>query len=141
MKGSVTINTYCETKSINARNLLDMILRINNAAMVQVGDVYRIVPLTEVNRLPLHPYVNPKDIPEDDQPMLDLIFLNYVTVTDLTSLINPFLGEGATTIAYPPANLLLIQDSRRNMRRSRMTAEYAGALRVALRDETDGASR
>jgi general secretion pathway protein D len=117
VKGAVTINTYGETKSINARNLLDMILRINNAAMVQVGDIYRIVLLSDVNRLPLKPQVNPREIPEDDQPMLDLIFLKYVTVTDLTNLINPFLGEGATTIAYPPANLLLIQDSRRNMRR------------------------
>ena len=117
VKGSVTINTYGETKSINARNLLDMILRINNAAMVQVGDIFRIVPLSEVNRLPMKPQLNPKDIAEDDQPMLNLIFLKYVTVSDLTNLVNPFLGEGAVTIAYAPANLLLIQDSRRNMRR------------------------
>ena len=54
----MTINTYGETKSIDNRALLDMILRINNAAMIQVGDIYRIVPLTDVQRLPLSPEIN-----------------------------------------------------------------------------------
>lgn len=117
VRGAVTINTYGETKNLNNRALLDLILRINGAAMIQVGDVYRIVPLTEVKSLPLKPNVNAKDIPEDDSTMLNLIFLKYATVADLVQLITPFLGEGATTVAYPPANLLLVQDSRRNMRR------------------------
>src|SRR5882724_13643693 len=65
--GSVTISTYGETKNIDTRNLLDLILRINGFAMIQVGDIYRIVPLTEVNRLPLHPEQNSKNIPEDDR--------------------------------------------------------------------------
>jgi general secretion pathway protein D len=115
--GSVTISTYGETKNIDTRNLLDLILRINGFAMIQVGDIYRIVPLNEVNRLPLKPDVNPKNIPEDDRTMLNLVFLKYATVADLATLISNFQGEGATTVTYPPANLLLIQDSRRNMKR------------------------
>jgi general secretion pathway protein D len=115
--GSVTISTYGETKNIDTRNLLDLILRINGFAMIQVGDVYRIVPLTDVNRLPLKPETNLKDIPEDDRTMLNLVFLKYAIVADLAALISNFQGEGATTVTYPPANLLLIQDSRRNMKR------------------------
>ncbi|MEO8131607.1 MAG: secretin N-terminal domain-containing protein, partial [Bryobacteraceae bacterium] len=115
--GSVTISTYGETKNVDTRNLLDLILRINGFAMIQVGEIYRIVPLTEVNRLPLKPEVNLKNIPEDDRTMLNLVFLKYATVADLATLISNFQGEGATTVTYPPANLLLIQDSRRNMKR------------------------
>ena len=44
VRGGVTINTYGETKTIDNRTLLDTILRINGAAMIQVGDIYRIVP-------------------------------------------------------------------------------------------------
>ena len=44
VKGGVTINTYGETKDLDSTNLLDMILRINGAAMVKSGDIYRIVP-------------------------------------------------------------------------------------------------
>lgn len=115
--GAVTINTYGELKNIDTRQLLDLILRINGAAMIQVGDMYRIVPLVDVKSLPLKPEVNAKDMPEDDRQMLNLIFLKYATVADVSALIAQFLGEGAMTVSYPPANLLLVQDSRRNMHR------------------------
>ena len=39
VNGAVTINTYGETKNIDNRTLLDTILRINNAAMIQVGEI------------------------------------------------------------------------------------------------------
>ena len=118
VKGSVTLNTYGEIREIDTRSLLDMILRINGATMVKVGDLYRIVPLSEAPRLPIPPQTDLKEIPEDDQIMLNLIFLKYVTVEELSKLIEPFIGEGAQTWAYTPANLLLILDSRRNMRRT-----------------------
>src|SRR5713226_317771 len=55
LKGTVTINTYGEIKPVDERQFLETILRINGAAMVQVGDLYRIVPLSEVGRLPIQP--------------------------------------------------------------------------------------
>src|SRR5436190_98522 len=45
VKGNVTIHTYGEIKATDVKALLDTILRINNAAMVQVGDIYRIIPI------------------------------------------------------------------------------------------------
>ncbi len=118
VKGGVILNTYGETKQIDPRSMLDMILRINGAAMVQVGDIYRIVPLAQIARLPMRPEVDVKAIPKDDQPMLNMVFLKYATVDELSKLLTPFLGEGSTTFAYPPANLLMILDSHRNMRRT-----------------------
>ena len=115
--GSVTINTYGETKNLDIRSLLDLILRINGAAMVQEGDIYRIVPINAIQGLPLKPEVNAKDIPEDDRPMLNLIFLKYAAVADMAALLKPFLSEGATITAYAPANLLFVLDSRRSMHR------------------------
>jgi general secretion pathway protein D len=118
VKGGVILNTYGEVRDVDARALLDTILRINNAAMVKVGEMYRIVPMADVARLPLKPQVDAKDIPENDQVLLNLVFLKYATVDELQKLLAPFIGEGAQTIAYPPANLLLILDSGRNMRRT-----------------------
>ncbi|MBY0373225.1 MAG: hypothetical protein K2Q23_04475, partial [Bryobacteraceae bacterium] len=62
--GSVTIHTYGEVRGVDVRSLLETILRVNNAAMVQIGDLWRIVPTAEVGRLPLTPNVDPKDLPE-----------------------------------------------------------------------------
>ena len=115
VKGSVTLNTYGEVKQMDARALLDLVLRINGAAMVETGDVYRIVPIASATRL-LKP-VSDKDLPEDEQTILFLLFLKYASVAELAKLIEPFIGEGAKSISYPPANLLFLMDSRRNIRR------------------------
>ena len=43
--GSVTVHTYGEVKPTDLMPLLETILRVNGAAIVQVGDLYRIVPV------------------------------------------------------------------------------------------------
>jgi len=118
VKGSVTINTYGEFKPVDVRPLLETILRINGAAMVQVGDMYRIVPVGDVSHLPLSPQVNATNLPEDERTVLNLIFLKYVTVNEMAKLIEPFLGEGAKMMVYEPGNLLMILDNSRNMKRT-----------------------
>ncbi len=45
VKGGVILNTYGDTGNLDARSLLELILRMNGAGMVQEGDIYRIVPL------------------------------------------------------------------------------------------------
>ena len=53
VKGGVTLNTYGDPRNLDARNLLDQILRINGFGMVQDGGLYRIVPLKEIAHQPL----------------------------------------------------------------------------------------
>ncbi len=53
VKGSVTIYTYGEVKPVDLMPLLETILRVNGATIVQVGDLYRIVPINRVSQLPL----------------------------------------------------------------------------------------
>jgi len=118
VRGAVVLNTYGSTANLDARSLLDLILRINGAAMIQEGEIYRIVPLKDAPKMPLRPQVNAQNIPEDDQIMLNLVFLKYVTVDELTKVLGEFLGENASIFSYGPANLLFILDSRRNMRRT-----------------------
>jgi general secretion pathway protein D len=118
--GTVTIHTYGEVKPVDYLPLLMTILRINQATMVKVGDLYRIVPTASVSNLPVDPVTNadPKTMPEDERMVLNLVFLKYATATEIQKLIHPFMGEGGTDSVYEPANLLLIQDNSRNMRRT-----------------------
>lgn len=117
VKGGVTLNTYGETKSVDPREMLETILRINGAAMVQTGDLFHIVPLVDLAHMPLRPESQEKDIADDERPMLNLVFLKYANVDDLGKLIENFLGPDGKGWTYPAANLLLVLDSRRNMRR------------------------
>ena len=118
VKGNIVLNTYGDTSNMDARNLLELILRVNGAGMVQEGELYRIVPLKQVSHLPMRFTQNAKDIPEDDQIMLNLIFLKYVTVEELTKVLGEFTGENSNMFSYAPANLLFILESRRSMQRT-----------------------
>lgn len=118
VKGSVTINTYGEIKATDLRPLLETILRMNGFQMVQVGNIFRIVPVAEAGRLPISPIANGTALPDDDRMVLNLVFLKYVTSTEMAKLLEPFNGEGAKMTDYAPANLLLILDNSRNMRRT-----------------------
>ena len=119
VKGGVILNTYGETKDIDTRSLLETILRINGFGMVQQGELYRIVPLTDISHLPIPPETktDPNSIPDDDRTMLNLVFLKYVTADELAKVLEPFQGENARIYVYAPANLLLMLDSHRSMRR------------------------
>ncbi|MGD0015559.1 MAG: secretin N-terminal domain-containing protein, partial [Bryobacteraceae bacterium] len=118
VKGTVTLNTYGEIKAVDTRALLETILRINGFAMVQVGDIFRILPATDVGRLPVPPQIDVRTFPQDEQMMLNLVFLKYATVGELAKLLEPFQGEGGRMVAYEPANLLLLLDNSRNMKRT-----------------------
>jgi len=117
VKGTITLNTYGETKNLDPRNLLDMILRVNGFGMVQEGEIFRIVPLADVVRQPIPFQVNGRDAPSDDQLMLNLVFLKYVSVEELSKVIQEFTDVNAVVKVYSPANLMFILDSRRNMAR------------------------
>ncbi|HUI54306.1 MAG TPA: type II secretion system secretin GspD [Bryobacteraceae bacterium] len=119
-KGSVSLFTYGEPRPTNLMTLLQTVLRVNGATMVQVGEIYRIVPVGKISSLPLTPNMNAdaKTLPEDERMILDLIFLKYATAKEIESLIVPFLGEGASHSTYDAANLLILQDNSRNLKRT-----------------------
>jgi general secretion pathway protein D len=118
--GEVIIRTYGEIRAVEIRSVLETVLRINGATMVQVGDLYRIVPAADAVQLPVSPLVNPtpQQIPEGERLILNLMFLKFATASEVESIINPFLGQGARVSSFAPANLLLILDNARNMRRT-----------------------
>lgn len=120
VKGSVTIHTYGEVKPMELMPLFQTILRVNGMAMVQVGDLWRILPANAISNLPMEPMqvTDPKTLPDDERMILNLIFLKYTTAKEMDSLVGPFMGEHATHTAYDPANLLLIEDNSRSMKRT-----------------------
>jgi general secretion pathway protein D len=121
VNGSVTVHTYglSPLKEGDLMALLETMLRVNGAAMVQVGNMYRVVPIAKVSNLPLEPMVNadPKTLPDDERMILNLVFLKYATADEMDKLIKPFMGEGGASQAYAPANLLILQDNSRSMKR------------------------
>jgi general secretion pathway protein D len=119
VKGSITVHTYGEVKATEVRGLLDTILRVNGYSLIQVGDLWRIVPAAEANRLPVKPRIaGANEVPDDESLVLNLVFLKFASAAEISKLIEQFLGEGSKLVIYEPANLMLILDNGRNMRRT-----------------------
>ncbi len=90
VKGSVTINTYGEIKAIDLRPLLETILRMNGFQMVQVGNMYRIVPVNEAVAPSGQSRSQCQQPPDDERLILNLVFLKYVTSAEIGKLLEPF---------------------------------------------------
>ena len=93
---------------------------MNNLAMVQVGNVYRIIPIANIARQPVSPITqtDPTKLPDDERLVLNLIFLRYASSAEMVKILQPFVGDGGQLNSYDPANLLIILDNSRNMRRT-----------------------
>ena len=118
--GTVTINTYGAVRDLDLRPLLETILRMNGLAMVQVGNIYRIIPAANIARQPISPIseTDGSKLSDDERLVLNLVFLRYVTSGEMQKILLPFMGDGAQLTNYEPANLLIILDNSRNMRRT-----------------------
>ena len=119
VQGRVIINTLGQVRRADLFPLLQMILRINGATAVQSGNFYRIVPLAEVQRMPIQPELNPPaaSLSEDDRIVMNIISLQYVTAADMTRILTPFLSEGGHLFSHDAGNILIVTDSSRSMKR------------------------
>jgi general secretion pathway protein D len=118
--GTVTINTYGAVRDLDLRPLLETILRMNGLAMVQVDNIFRIIPAANIARQPVSPIseTDGSKLSDDERLVLNLVFLRYVTSTEMQKILLPFVGDGGQMTPYDPANLLIILDNSRNMRRT-----------------------
>ena len=119
VEGRVNINTLGALQREDLFPLLQMILRINGATAVRTGNFYRIVPLQDVQRLPLVPLIDPAaaDLPQDDRMLMNIVPLQYVAAADMTQILTPFLSDGGHLFNQQQGNILIITDSSRSMRR------------------------
>jgi general secretion pathway protein D len=119
VRGTVNINTLGELRRGDLFPLLQLVLRINGATAVQTGNFYRIVPLQNVQRIPLEPMVSPSaaELSADDRMVMNILPLRYVSAVDMTKILTPFLSEGGHLFSHEAGNVLIITDSSRSMRR------------------------
>ena len=117
VKGSVNINTLGDVRRSDLFPLLQMILRINGATAVQTGNFYRIVPLQNLQRMPISPEAAGSQLSSDDRVVMNIIPLKYVAATDMTKILTPFLSEGGHLFSHDGGNILIVTDSSRSMSR------------------------
>jgi general secretion pathway protein D len=115
VRGTVNINTSGTLERSDLLPILETILRINGATIVQTGNFYEIVPATVALRQALPVQDGPLGVSSDDQFVIQVVRMKFVAATEMSQLLIPYLSEGANIVVHDAGNILLITERRRNL--------------------------
>ncbi len=119
VKGTVNLHMKGEIAKTDLRSLFDDIIRINRSALVKIGPIHHIVPMTATinTQLPIisHPHTAGGDGPQRPSVALHLVPLRYISPTEIVKVIKPFLSKGSHIVSYEKSRLLLFTEFANNV--------------------------
>lgn len=106
--GRITIQT---TRPLPAEELvpvLDAVLRVNGAALVQTGDLFEVVPIDQALTAGAIPEVKPVPGAGTQGFGVQVVPLRFVSAAEIGSLLEPFIPHSGTIQMDVKRNLLLL---------------------------------
>ncbi len=117
VRGTINLNMSTPVKKSELLPLLETILKINNATMVKLPNgFYEIGPATSAPRQPLTVQDGAPATSADDQMVLQVVRMRFVSASDMASLLAPYTSEGANIVTQG-SNIMLITERRSNLRK------------------------
>ena len=115
--GTVNIGTSVSLLRSDLLPILETLLKINGATMVQNGNFYEIVPAGAGVEQPL--VIQDGVLPQapDDQMVIQILRMRYVPATEMSALLTPYLGEGGNITVHAVGNILMLTERRSNLRK------------------------
>jgi general secretion pathway protein D len=106
--GRITVQTMRPLPAGDLLAVLDSVLRMNGAALVRDGDVYKIVPIEEAIGSGPVPDVGP--MPDAGNPGFGVrvVPLRFVSATEMAPVLEPFTPPGGGVQVDPARNLILL---------------------------------
>ncbi len=117
VKGTVNVVAANNLRRSDLLPILETILKINNATIIKNGNFYQIVPAASAARQPLEVQQQPPPTNPDDQMVLQIIRMRYVSASEMATLLNPYISEGANIVVQSTGNIILITERRSNLRK------------------------
>ena len=120
VKGVVNIHTSGQISAENTFPIFQSILRLNGATAVKKDGVYQIVPLADAKKLPQPTSTTrePGKPPSEERYTIQIISLKYISATEVSKMIKPFLSDGADIVEHPASNTIIIGDLASNVKKS-----------------------
>ena len=115
IQGTVNINTAGNLQRSDLLPILETILRINGATIVQNGNFYEIVPATAALRQALPVQDDAQPLRVDDQFVIQVVRMKFVSASEMSQLLSPYLSEGANIVVHEAGNILLVSERRGNL--------------------------
>ena len=115
IQGTVNINTAGNLQRSDLLPILETILRINGATILQNGNFYEIVPANVALRQALPVQDDAQPLRVDDQFVIQVVRMKFVSASEMSQLLSPYLSEGANIVVHEAGNILLVTERRGNL--------------------------
>ncbi len=113
--GTVNITTSESLRRSDLMPILETVLKINGATIIQTGNFYQIIPSSTAIREPLEIQDPPRGITPDDRIVMRVVRMKYVRAAEMSTLLSPYLGEAGNIVVHRSGNILLITERTRNL--------------------------
>ena len=119
VKGRVTFRSTAPVAEEDVLPLLEVILRLNGIAIVEDGNLFRIVPMGDAPRepAPIGYGRDPQSIQLSGRAILQVVPIRYLQSTEMVKLITPFVSVNAIVVDVPKSNYVIIVDTDSNVKR------------------------
>jgi general secretion pathway protein D len=116
LKGNITIISHKPVTINEAYEAFISALSVAGYTTVGIGKSTKIVKTSEAANAPVNVY-NGGSIPSTDNYVTQIIQLENVSVTDVSTVVKSLAGKSASIVSYAPTNTLIITDAATNIRR------------------------
>ena len=111
VQGTITVQTSQPVQAQDLLAVLDAVLRVSGAALVRVGELYKVVPIGQARSSGPTPTIYP--LAEAGTPGfgIQVVPLRHISATEMERLLQPFAPAGGSIQVDPNRNLLLLTGS------------------------------
>ncbi len=114
VKGTVTIIAPSKLSVDDAFSLFTSVLELKGFTIIQMGKVYKIVPLSQARQSSTE-LIKDEDRAVNDAYITRIIQLNSISSTKAMNFLQPLISKDGHISSYGPGNMLLIVDSSANI--------------------------
>ena len=117
VRGKITLETPRPITRAQAFQLLQSQLRLQGFAIVESGQISRVVPEADAKLQSSPVGVGRTDLSSGDQIVTQIFRLSYESASNLVPVLRPLISANNTISAYPSNNSLVITDYSSNLQR------------------------
>ena len=112
IKGNVTIRTKGGLRQEDILPIFYQVLDANGLTMVREGMLHKIIDSKESSRLPVRFNAGEtgQNVPPDQRISIQIVKLNYISASEMITILKPFISPDGTIVAHADSNTILLVD-------------------------------
>ncbi|RJQ50344.1 MAG: type II secretion system protein GspD [Nitrospiraceae bacterium] len=115
----ITIHSAKKIPVSEVMNVFESVLEANGITLVRSGEFFKVIPGATAKQKPLEIRKGSEagSIPDVDRIVTQIVSVNYVPVTEITTVLTPLLSQFGSIIPNLRNNLLIVNDLSSNIKR------------------------